>query len=89
MNIPSSTLSLTWLPLMEKTTFCNLFRQLNVSFVTILDAFELTHCICGQPLDLVGTHFFYCSCGGKRTTFHYVIWDAFTSIMKDTRFHVV
>jgi hypothetical protein len=58
MNILSSTLSLTWLPLIKKTTFCNLFRWLNVSFVTILDAFELIRCIYGQPLDLVGTLLF-------------------------------
>jgi hypothetical protein len=60
MNIPFSTLSLTWLPLIIKPHFATCFRWLNVSFVTILDSSKLTHYICGQPLDLVGTHFFNC-----------------------------
>jgi len=51
-------------------------------------ALGVTHCICGEPLDLVGTHFLcYCH-GGEWTTFHNVIWVAFASIAKDVRFHI-
>jgi hypothetical protein len=30
-------------------------------------AFKVTHCICGQPLDSVGTHLFHCSHSGEWT----------------------
>jgi hypothetical protein len=52
-------------------------------------ALGLIHCICGQPLDLEGTHLLHCSHDGERIAFNDVIWELFASIMKDTRFHVV
>jgi hypothetical protein len=51
-------------------------------------ALGLIHCICGQPLNLEGTHLFHCSHDGEGITFN-VIWDVFAFIMKDTRFHVL
>jgi len=46
-------------------------------------ALSLSHCICGQPLDLTGIHFFCYTHGGERMASHDVVWDAFVSIMKD------
>jgi hypothetical protein len=51
-------------------------------------ALEVTHCICGQPLNHVGTHFFCCSKGGEQTPSHNVVWNAFTSIVKGVGFYV-
>jgi hypothetical protein len=33
----------------------------------------VSHCICDQPLNHVGTHFFRCSQGGERTPYHNVV----------------
>ncbi len=50
---------------------------------------SLSHCTCGQPLDLMGIHLFRCTHGGERTTCHDVVQDVFASIMRDTRFHIL
>jgi hypothetical protein len=49
---------------------------------------RLIHYICDQPLNLVGTHLLCCSHGGEWIISHNVIQDVFTSIVKDTWFHV-
>jgi len=46
-------------------------------------ALGLSNCICGQPLDRMGIHLFFCTHGRERTTSHDVVWDAFASIMRD------
>jgi len=49
---------------------------------------KLTHCICGQPLNLAKTHLLCCFLGGEHNTSHNVVWDAFASIMKYVGFYV-
>jgi hypothetical protein len=49
---------------------------------------KLIHYICGQPLNLVGTHLLCCSHGGEWIASHNVVQNVFTSIVKDTWFHV-
>jgi hypothetical protein len=49
---------------------------------------EFIHYICDKPLDLLGTHLFFCSHGGEWIAFHDAISNAFIFIMKDVRFHV-
>jgi hypothetical protein len=49
----------------------------------------LSHCIYGQPLDLMGIHLFHCTHGGERMLSHDVVWDAFASIVRYSSFHVV
>jgi hypothetical protein len=49
---------------------------------------KLTHCICGQPLNLAKTHLICCFLGGEHNTSHNVVWDAFASIMKYVGFYV-
>jgi hypothetical protein len=51
-------------------------------------ALGLSHCICGQPLNPMGFHFFPCTHGGERTTSHDVMKDAFASIARDASLHV-
>jgi hypothetical protein len=51
--------------------------------------FGLTHCLCGQPLDPVGIHLLCCAHGGERIAFHDVVRDAFTSIARDVKFHIL
>ncbi len=46
----------------------------------------LSHCICEQPLHM---HLFHCARGEEKTTSHDVVCDAFASIMKDVRFHIL
>jgi hypothetical protein len=53
-----------------------------------LVALGLTHCICGQLIDLVGIHFLWCSYGGECITFHDLVQDIFVSIAKNVGFHV-
>ncbi len=48
----------------------------------------LIHYICGQPLNLVGTHLLCCSHGREWIASHNVVQDIYTSIVKDTWFHV-
>lgn len=50
---------------------------------------RLTHYICGLPLDLVGIHFLCYAHGGEKTASHDVVWDAFVSVTRDARFHVL
>jgi len=50
---------------------------------------DLSWCICSQPIDLLRIHIFRCAHGVKRTTTHDVVWDSFTSIVKDVEFHVL
>jgi hypothetical protein len=91
-----------WAPRVSAWLFVH---SITLSFHLVLDVFSLVlctkltiphplglgliHCICGQPLDLEGTHLLHCSHDGERIAFNDVIWDVFTSVMKDTRFHVV
>ncbi len=49
--------------------------------------FGLPHCICVQPLDLMG--FTFCGHGGEKTASHDVVQDAFEFIVKDGGFHVL
>jgi hypothetical protein len=86
-----------WAPKVNAWLFVH---PITLSFHLALDVFSLVlctiphpialgliHCICGQLLDLEGTHLFHCSHDGERIAFNDVIWDAFASITKDTRFH--
>jgi hypothetical protein len=50
--------------------------------------FGRIHCLCGQPLDPMGIHLLCCAHGGERISFHAVIWDAFTSIARNVKFHI-
>jgi hypothetical protein len=43
-------------------------------------ALGVTHCICGQPLNLAGTHLLHCSHGCEWTTSHDVVQNVFSSI---------
>ncbi len=52
-------------------------------------ALGLTHCICGQSLDPTGIHLFHYTHGGKRTSSHDAIQNAFVSIVRDASFHVL
>jgi hypothetical protein len=52
-------------------------------------ALGLSHCIRGQPLDLMGIHLFHCTHGEERMGSHDVMWDAFVFIMKDATFFVL
>ncbi len=52
-------------------------------------ALGLSYCIYGQPLDLMGIHFFHCTHGGERMLSHDVVRDAFASITRYSGFHVV
>ncbi|CAM6092536.1 unnamed protein product [Calypogeia fissa] len=45
-------------------------------------------CVCGHPLDLVGTHILRCSHGSERTSTHHDIWDVLAAIAQDTGYHV-
>jgi hypothetical protein len=51
-------------------------------------AFDLSHCICGQPLGPMGIRFLCCAHGGEKMVSHDPMWDAFTSIMRNASFHV-
>ncbi len=51
------------------SSFCLISNVLSFTLCTKLGlphplTFKLIQCICGQPLNLVGTHLFYCSHGG-------------------------
>jgi hypothetical protein len=46
-------------------------------------------CISSQPIDLLRIHIFHCAHGAKRTTIHDVVWNSFTSIVRDVGFHVL
>jgi hypothetical protein len=48
---------------------------------------KVTHCLYGQPLNVVKTHLLLCSHGGEWIVSHDVVQDAFVSIAKDARFH--
>jgi hypothetical protein len=37
----------------------------------------------------MGMHIFHCAHGEEKATSHDVVWDAFASIMKDVKFHVL
>jgi hypothetical protein len=52
-------------------------------------ALGLTHCICGQPLDPMGTHLFHYSHGEEQISSHNFLQNAFASIMKNMGFHVL
>lgn len=47
---------------------------------------KVTHCICGEPLNVLGTHLSSCSHGGEWTTSHDAIQNAFVSIAKKKGF---
>jgi len=51
-------------------------------------ALKVTHCLYGQPLNVVRTHLFLYSHGGEWNVSHDVVQDTFVSIVKDARFHV-
>lgn len=51
-------------------------------------ALGVTHCICGRPLNLAGTHLLHCSHGCEWTASHDVVQNVFSSIAWDVRFHV-
>lgn len=42
--------------------------------------FGVSHCICTQPLDLMGIHFLCCTHGEERMVSFDVVWDVFTAI---------
>jgi hypothetical protein len=52
-------------------------------------ALGLSHCICGQLLNLMGFHLLRCTHGKERMASHDVMWNAFTYIARDARFHIV
>jgi hypothetical protein len=52
-------------------------------------ALGLSHCICGQLLNLMGIHFLCCTHGGQMMTSHDVVHDAFVLIMRDASFHIL
>jgi hypothetical protein len=49
----------------------------------------LSWCICSQPIDLLRIHVFHYVHGANCTTTHDVVWDSFTSIVRDVEFHVL
>jgi hypothetical protein len=49
----------------------------------------VSHCICSQPLDLIGIHILCCIHGEKRMALHDVVHGAFVTIVKNARFHVL
>jgi hypothetical protein len=50
--------------------------------------FGVSHCICSEPLDPIGIHLLCCTHCGERMASHDVVWDVFTTITIDVRFHV-
>ncbi len=52
-------------------------------------ALDLSHCICWQPLDLMGIHLLHCTHGEKRMGYDDVMWDSFVFITKDATFFVL
>lgn len=48
--------------------------------------FEMSHCICNQPLDFMGIHLFCYIHGGEITILHNVVQDVFTIMLRDARF---
>ncbi len=63
-----------------------LWTKLGLSHPLVLG---LTHYICGHPLNPMGIHLLHCTHGGEKTTSHNVIRDAFMSIVRDVRFHIL
>jgi hypothetical protein len=49
---------------------------------------DVLHCICNQPLDLMGIHLFRCAHGAERTALHDVVQDIFLIVATDAGFHV-
>jgi hypothetical protein len=52
-------------------------------------ALGLSHCICGQLLNLMGIHLLCCTHGGEMMASYDVMQDVFIYIARDARFHVV
>jgi hypothetical protein len=52
-------------------------------------AFGLSHCICGQLLNTMGIHLLCYVHGGERMASHDSMHDAFASIARDVRFHIL
>jgi hypothetical protein len=50
---------------------------------------SLTHYICGELLDPLGINLLRCGHGGERTASHDDVRDAFASIVRNARFHVL
>jgi len=69
-----------------KIFFITLHSKLSLSHPLV---FGVSHCICSQPLDPMGIHFFRYAHGGERTISHNVMQDVFLAIAKDARFHVL
>jgi hypothetical protein len=49
----------------------------------------LSHCICGQLLNLMGIHLLHCNHGEKKMASHDIMWDAFAYITRDANFHII
>jgi hypothetical protein len=74
--------------------FCLILGPFSIALHTWLNlshplALGLSHCICGQLLKLMGIHLLHCTHGEERIVFHDVMWDAFTYIARDAKFHIV
>lgn len=69
--------------------FSIFFTILHIGWVSLhLVALSLTHCICVQLIDLMGTHFLWFSYGRECITFHDVVQDIFVSIISNVGFNV-
>ncbi|CAM6128572.1 unnamed protein product [Calypogeia fissa] len=53
-----------------------------------LGLFGQPSCVCGHPLDPVGTHILWCSHGSERTATHDDLHDVLAAIARDAGYHV-
>jgi hypothetical protein len=47
----------------------------------------VSHCICNQPLVLMGIHIICCTHGGERTTSKDVVWNVLSVVARNVGFH--
>jgi hypothetical protein len=66
--------------------FTTLCIKLGVSHPLILG---VSHCICSQPLDVMGIHLFHYTHGADKMVLHDVVRDVFMAIGKSARFDVL
>jgi len=62
-----------------------MYNRLGLPPLLVLD---LSHYICGQPLDPMGIRLLCCAHGGEKIVSHDLVWDAFASITRIASFHV-
>jgi len=78
-------LIIPWFNMASNIFSSTLYTKLGVHHPTV---HGISQCICGQPIEPIRIHLLHCDHGGEHIATQDAVWDFFTSITKDVRFHV-